>query len=173
MIVGHYFEGDDDRDVAWLQHDVYGEALYVIASTCNQYARFARGVLNDTQHREWGTVDTFDHRTLQGAHDLLAATWRFYNDFSQPELPFKPESALDRVKEQWLRWVKDEVKDWITQPRLIRLVQVILTNQNSPPGYRAEAELTLEILGRFYNVPWDSRLRNAYQEDLAKDLQRE
>ena len=167
MIDGNCFDGDDDDAVAQLQHDVYREALRIIVSTCNQYAVFARGVLNDTRHLDWGTVRTFDHRTLQGAHDLLAAAWRHRSDYRQPELPFEAEEALSHVKEHWLRWLQQEVTDWLTQPKLIRLVQVILTNQNTAPGYTAEVQLSLEILERFYEVPWDSTWRDALQNDLT------
>ena len=64
MIVGHYFDGDVDEEVALLQHDVYGEALGIIVARCNEHARFARGVLNYTHHREWDTLRLSDHRTL-------------------------------------------------------------------------------------------------------------
>ena len=55
---------------------------------------------------EWGTVESFDHRTLQGAHDLLAAVWRFRNDFRQSELPFVNKNSLDEVQELWLDWLR-------------------------------------------------------------------
>ncbi|MCY4221238.1 MAG: hypothetical protein OXC25_11595 [Thiotrichales bacterium] len=71
MIVVPLFEGDDD-EVAWKQHDVYGHALAVIVSTCIRYVRFARIVLNDAGHPDWGTIVDLDHRTMQSAHDLLA-----------------------------------------------------------------------------------------------------
>ena len=67
------FDGDVDMEVANKQHDVYGQALWIIVRQCNLYAEFARRVLDDADHSEWGTVESFDHRTLQGAHDLLAA----------------------------------------------------------------------------------------------------
>ena len=84
------------------QNDVYGQALWIIVRQCNLYAEFARRVLDDADHSEWGTVESFDHRTLQGAHDLLAAVWRFRNDFRQSELPFVNKNSLDEVQELWL-----------------------------------------------------------------------
>ena len=73
MIVVPLFEGDDDCEMAWKQHDVYGDALAIIVSTCNRHARFACAVLNDADHPDWGTVECFDHLTIQAAHDFLAA----------------------------------------------------------------------------------------------------
>ena len=43
MIVGSFFDGDDDEQVAWKQHDVYGNALQIIVGTCNRLTWFARG----------------------------------------------------------------------------------------------------------------------------------
>ena len=80
MYVMPFFEDDVDMEVARKQHDVYSQALGIIVSQCNLYAEFARRLLDDADHPEWGTVERFDHRTLQHAHDLLAAVWRFRHD---------------------------------------------------------------------------------------------
>ena len=45
---------------------------------------------------------------------------------------------------------------------------MILTNQNKPIGYAAEAQLCLDILDRFYEVPWKPKWREAYEADLTK-----
>ena len=168
MIVAPCYEGDDDDEVAWKQHDVYSDALAIIVGTSNRHARFAREMLDDSEHAEWGTVDTFDHRTVQGAHDLLAAAWRFENDMRQPALPFEPDNPLDHVQRQWLEWLRRETADWTTAPRIVRSVQLILTNQNQPMGYRAEAQLGLDIMDSFEDVPWMDKLRAAYEADVAK-----
>ena len=168
MIVAALFEGDDDSEVAWKQHDVYGDALAIIVSTCNRHARFACAVLNDADHPDWGTLECSDHRTIQDAHDLLAAAWRFLNDFRQPQLPFEPENPLGKVQMLWLDWLRSETANWTTRPRLVRSVQLDLTNQNKPIGYAAEAQLCLDILDRFPEVPWEPKWREAYEADLTK-----
>ena len=170
MIVAHYFDGDDDEEVAQLQQDVYGEALGIMVARCNEHARFARGVLNDTRHHDWGTVYTFEHHTLQNAHTVLAAAWRFRNDHRQPELPYEPGNPLERVQRHWLDWLNQEVADWTTQPNLIRLVQLILTNQNDVPGFTARAQLGLELLGRFSDVPWNEEWYKRHRKVLAAHL---
>lgn len=169
MIVGTTFEGDDDNHLAWLQHDVYRDALGIIISMCNSYARFARDLLDDQTHPEWGTVERCDHRTLQGAHDLLAGAWRYHNDCRQPDLPFTDSNPDHSAQRLWLDWLAMEVGGWINHPHLVRSVQLILTNQNQPPGYAAEARLCLDILDRFPDVPWKPQWRSAYERDLSKD----
>lgn len=165
MIVASFFEDDEDQEVAWKQHEVYGDALGIIVGTCNRHALFARAVLHDSKHDDWGTVVRFDHRTIQNAHDLLAAAWRFENDLRQPKLPFEPENPLDHVQALWLEWLRKETEKWITAPWIVRSVQVILTNQNQPLGYKAEGQLCLDILDRFPDVPWKPHLRAAHETD--------
>ena len=162
------FDGDVDMELAKKQHDVYGQALGIIVRQCNQYAEFARRVLDDADHSEWGTVESFDHRTLQGAHDLLAAVWRFRNDFRQPELPFEDKNSLDEAQKLWLDGLRNEIATWIDYPERVRWVQLILTNQNKPLGYIVEAQLALNIINGFSDVPWDQELREAYEASLAE-----
>ena len=170
MYVIPVFEGDVDMEVARKQHDVYQHALWIIVSKCNLYAEFSRRLLDDADHPEWGTVENFDHRTLQHAHDLLAAVWRFRNDFRWLQLPFvdADKDPLDEVQALWLDWLRQEIAGWIENPDRVRLVQWILTNQNEPPGYMAESQLSLSIINGFTNVPWDQKLREVYEASLAK-----
>ena len=168
MIVAPLFEGDDDDEVALKQHDVYGHALAVIVSTCNRHVRFARAVLNDADHPGWGTVEDFDHRTMQNAHDLLAAAWRFRHDFRQSSLPFESENPREKVQTLWLDWLRREIADWTTKPGLVRSVQLVLTNQNKPAGYVAEGQLCLDILDWFSEVPWKPSLREAHEADITR-----
>ena len=129
---------------------MYGQALWIIVSKCHQYTEFARSLLNDADHSEWGTVEHFDHRVLQHGHDLLAAVWRFRNDFQQPLLPFVDKKSLDELQTLWLGWqLRHEIAGWIDYPHRVRLVQLILTNQNELPGYIAEAQLSLDIINWF------------------------
>ena len=162
------FDGDVDMEVAEKQNDVYGQVLWIIVRQCNLYAEFARRVLDDADHPEWGTVESFDHRTLQRAHDLLAAVWRFRNDFRQSDLPFVDKNSLDGVQELWLDWLRNEIARWIDYPERVRWVQLILTNQNKPPGNVAEAQLALNIINGFGGVPWNQGLSEAHEANLAE-----
>ena len=168
MIVGSMFEGDDDTEVACIQHDVYGAALEIIVQTCNDQTAFARSLLRDANHAEWGKVFLGDHRTHQGGHDLLAAVWRSRHDFRQLELPFEHSKSFDKVGSLWLDWLRQEVAGWITAPYLVRSVQLILANQNEPRGYLAESQFCLDIIDRFSDVPWKRQWCEAYQADLLK-----
>lgn len=173
LIVGAFFQGDDDTEVAWKQHDVYHQGLGILIGTCNRLAQFAKLLLDDKTHLEWGSVRTCDHRTLQGAHDLLAAAWRFRNVSRQGSSPFDRETRSVEPESLWLEWLGAEVANWVEHPSLVRNVQLILANQNQQLGYIAESSLCLGILDRYPDVPWKPEFRAAYTKDLAKNLQAE
>ena len=186
MLVFPWFDGDDDDEVAWKQHDVYRDALGIIVRKCNQFALRTRGLLDDTAHPDWGAVERFDHRTLQTAHDLVAAVWRFRHDARQFELlvdvprprlgrplvdlesPATPRDPLDEVPGRWLDWLRGEVDDWLHSSHLVRSVQLVLANQNEPAGYVAESQLELDLLDRFEDVPWKPELRAVAEANLVK-----
>ncbi len=90
MIVGPYFDGDGcvDTYVMWRQHDVYYQALGIITGTCQEYIQLAHNLIGDAS-KGWEFIDSYDHRTFQHPHDILAAAWRFRyeNDVRQMELP--------------------------------------------------------------------------------------
>ena len=72
----------------WRQHDVYYQALGIIAGKCQEYFRLAHSLIGDAG-TGWVFIDSFDHRTLQAPHDVLAAVWRYLyeNKVRQMELP--------------------------------------------------------------------------------------
>lgn len=169
MIVGSLFEGDDLR-LALMQHDVYGDALRIIARTCRRYAMFAEIVATGEQQLSL-PVERFDHRTLQGSHDLLAAVWRYRESRSRQLALFSKTrnggSGVDASPEmEWLDWLQAEVASWIDRPDLVRAVETILANQNQPVGYLAESELQVGILKRFGEVPWEQRVRQGREDGL-------
>ena len=171
MIVRGYFKDDEDIGCQWEQHAVYDEALSIIVSSCNRHTNFARSLLEDSRHKTWGTINCYDHRTLQDAHDLLAAAWRYQDggSYRQGKLPFEGEDPFDEVQVLWLNWLRHEVDGWTARPHLVRSVQIILSNQNKPLGYMTESKLCLDILDRFSNMPWDRRLCEAHEQDLYQE----
>ena len=90
MIVSPRFDGDGHIDgyVMWRQHDVYYQALGIIMNTCQEYVRMAHSLIGDPSSG-WEFINSYDHRTLQDSHDILAAVWRFRheNEIRQMKLP--------------------------------------------------------------------------------------
>lgn len=171
MIEAALFRGDNDQKTMLKQYDSYSDALGIIVQSCNRIAVNAKLLLSSNDCKNWGTIWRFDHRTLQSAHDCLAAAFRFKNDGRQLKLRLEPNlypSNLKTSKDFWFYWLSNEVENWVWEPSLVRCVQIILANQNQPVGYEAESRLTLEILDRFPEVPWDENLREAAEQNLDK-----
>ena len=168
MWVGSRFLGNDDKDVMWLQHDVYGQALGIIAETCQDYARSAQRILFDNAD-DSEFIHRFDHRTLQDAHDTIAAAWRYrcLLEVRQMPLPMDDDwTGSPDFKGHWLNWLLEEVRSWKHSPFLVRCVVKILKNQNQPKGYKAEADLKWELMIRYGDVPWEPELLSAAEGAL-------
>lgn len=81
MIVGSRFHGDLQfgAHVMFKQHEAYYHALNTIVRICQEYGQLAYIVVKGHSNH-WEFVESFDHRSLQDAHDLLAAAWRFRHE---------------------------------------------------------------------------------------------
>lgn len=165
MILSNQFEGDS-KQVADAQHDVYYEALNIVVKNCNRFALFATRLVQTENYNGWGLINQFDHRTLQFQHDLLATAWRYRSNAAQKILDLTG-SDLD-IRQEWLEWLANEVQSWLDRPEWVRLVQIILENQNTPLGQRTETLLSLKIMDYFPDVPWDSNLKYALVHEVSK-----
>lgn len=137
-----------------MQHDVYFDALQEIIDANWNFAEFSSAVLVCEQ--DVAGPPAIDHRTLQNAHDLLAAAWRYRNRQSQRELFEEPG------KDDWVRWLQCELSAWRHKPALVRDVLLILKNQNTPIGFAFEGRLALGIMQRFPDVPWKQEYQSAF-----------
>ena len=169
MWVASLFRGDGEVDeyVMWLQHDVYESALRIIATTCQDHERYARGILGIDGHHVY--VRSMDHRALQDAHDILAAAWRYRWELRTRQLSLQFEGETEEEPDfmnRWLAWLRDEVKSWLVRPHLVRAVLEVLHNPHSPEGYEAEARLSWELLEFCGDVDWIPFLRSAVDRQL-------
>jgi len=163
MIIGGSEFWGDSREVANAQHNVYNDALKIIVKQCNRFVWFAQNVVQPESYEKWEGIVSFDHRTLQYQHDLLATVWRYQNQASQMRLDCDEDKS--GIQSRWLKWLSSEVESWIERPEWVRLVQTILNNQNSPAGYRAETLLSLAIMDHFSTVPWSEKLRLPLEQE--------
>ena len=188
MIVTKYFVGDSDGQTQRSQASVYPDALRIIVRDCAGQENLARMGLNDDWSETLNPSNGFDHQTLQAAHDILAATWRFRHasSFRQrwhqsadipPDLPIWDMIEPGRPAD-WLRDLEAETKSWRQggfglevsvsyqrNPRLADLVVRILENQKTPVGYRAQMQLAWELVNRFKDVPWDQLWLSSVKSD--------
>ena len=168
MVVKDYFYGDNDPSfrVSWIQHDAYQEALRLIVCGCVEHIRSAFMLAFEDYPKKWDHSVKYDRRTLQLAHDVIAAAWRF--ECLKTELPlFFQTDHEDVIYFKWFAWLQNELSLWRDQAAIVRNVIIILGNQNVENGYRAEDLLTQALVRRYLNVPWHDRfLTLAYKEVL-------
>ena len=126
-----------------------------LQSKCNEAALSAQKIMG-CQARSWGRVISIDHRTLQMAHDILAAVWRWSYGLHQDKFAWHPQHISPlQIEAHWLSWLGGEVVGWQQKDeKLINEVQCILLNQNNDTGYDAEDRLTQFLLEKFVEVPW-------------------
>ena len=156
MIVGLMFEGDDRRLIK-LQAEHYRESLTVLINTVAKCYRAACQIASiNIPENEWPTEWGIDLRTIQMAHDRLAAIWRHGVSNPEPALPLANATLpIPGELAAWLNWLRVEIERWvISDPELIRLCVCIFQNQNSDAGYAAETALHGLLGGQHGNIRW-------------------
>jgi hypothetical protein len=98
----------------------------------------------------------FDHRTIQHAHDLIAAWWRFRSGLRYPRIPGLGPTP-EQLKHDWFMWLTDELKELCKEPRYVRCVVQAAAYGNMELGYKAEDELH-EFLRERYAGMWRTRV---------------
>lgn len=164
MIVLSLFDGDD-ADVSWQQHDVYDRALGIIVNECRGAVMRAAAILALDPPPVATASMKFDHRDLQMAHDIMAATWRFRTQAIQAELP--RSSPQKDLMVDWLTWLCSEVISWQETPKLIQLVIAILGQADITGGTDSVDivdQLTYALLHRYDDVPWSKSIQDLFSK---------
>ena len=164
MWVCSKYRGDTDSVAMWEQHDVYVRALRVIVDGGVTHMIRAARLLGQSVPARWLMPTDLDHRTVQEAHDILAAAWRWQSDCRQLRLPFRDERLRPvPVPQAWLAWLRAEVERWVDEPAIVQSLMLVLAQQNTDAGYRGEQRLETLLKLRFCDVPW-------YQPGSWKDV---
>ncbi len=169
MIVCSFFDGDNDTALQWQQHDRYKEALVIFARGCIRHYKNAAVMRGDDNSDATAEIERlnqgFDHRTLQAAHDYLAAWWRWKKGRHDPYF----EDMEPVTVEDWLGWLREEVEAWTTHaPEIVRLVIQVLLNQNTEAGYKAEDDLQEMLKSHCAGMPENSDREEYSAQKLLK-----
>lgn len=117
MWVGTEFPGDDNRVLKYVQHAVYGEMVgRLFSGPRDRYLNAARLLRVDNEFvQKLRAMTSFDHRTLQGAHDRIAAFFRFrHDDGGQLQLGETEDVYRQRLERDWRAFFQDEIEDLTT-----------------------------------------------------------
>ena len=148
MIVGDSFAGDTNVKLMWIQHDLYRElVVYLFTQARERYSAAVRlGGVNTELRLRVATVEGFDHRVLQGAHDKIAAYYRFAHDpRGQMPLPFDGLSYEEYLVHGWRSFFYQEVRRLVEIDEVPRTILTAVAYENTPRGRKAQDRL-IEIL---------------------------
>lgn len=153
MIIFTCFDGDEEDRLRNKQSKVYNASLDIITSECDRLTRFARFVVQDKENPTWGNMGSYNHKNLQDVHDILAAAFRFYNNFQQLEM-FHSDKKSDPVVE-WHGWLRSEIRSWVDYPQRVRWVQKLIhVESHDDDVNRIVAYFNDDLTSHFYEVPW-------------------
>lgn len=155
MIVGYAFPGDDNKDLKWVQHDAYGSVLDYWFRECRGRYLYAERLLavRTPLGEQIETLKGFDHRSIQDAHDVLAAYFRRDIYTGQPNL-FEPQQPLTSgfMLDQWWHFVRREIEALLDEPTVTRLFLEACVNEKEAIGAGANGALAIALRTRF-NLP--------------------
>jgi hypothetical protein len=159
MLVTTSFPGDHFDKLAWLQHDVYvGHDTGILNGwvwrSLERYRYAERLCQTQTPLGErLGVLAArrgHDHRVIQDAHDLIAA---WYRCRCRPWLPlFDPIFDATLERDLWLACIEREVLVLLDDSSITRAVLTAVAYENTTPGYAAEDELVLLLMGRYQRL---------------------
>ena len=112
MWVGTEFAGDSNQTLKDVQFRLYAEMLVRLFSRPrDRYLDACRLVQVETEMAVRArAMDGFDHRTLQDAHDLIAAWYRFSrDDGGQLRLGESQDDYEKRLAQDWREFFEQEV----------------------------------------------------------------
>ncbi len=153
LILGSRFPGDDNEFLQLVQHDLYGHNLdRLFFGARERYLRSVRLVGTETQlGKLLESTYSFDHRTLQMTHDIIAAQYRLlYDNHGQMPLPFPGYTPYkDWLARQWLDYYANEMASLIDIDAFTLNVLHATVYENTPAGYGAEDQLVMLLAGRY------------------------
>jgi hypothetical protein len=148
MMVGSEFPGDDNQTLKQIQFDLYGDMVSLLFTTQRQrYIDAANLMEIDTKlSLKLLQINSFDHRTLQHSHDLLAALFRFLHPHASQRLLGQSEESLQMELRQACReFFEEQIALLSTNGDFTRAVCRATAFANQPVGVAAENTL-LQII---------------------------
>jgi len=152
MFVGSEFPGDDNHVLMDVQHAVYGEMVgRLFAGPRDRYLTAGRLLRVDDEFvQKLRSMTSFDHRTLQGAHDRIAAYFRFRrDDGGQLQLGETDPEYRQRLEHEWRAFFQKEIEYLTADDEFTRAVCTATAHGNKDPGCTAESWLDQFLRDRY------------------------
>lgn len=177
MIFRIEFEGDDNEELKDAQNRLYGWAVRWIVDHAWEHYRYAEEVQGLPEDKklpglEWMAkfnVSSFDHRTVQETHDILAAGYRQVHKMGEKHWEEKGDGKA--LEDGWDSCVRSETRRWMSDPFIVRAIVTATQYANKSEGLAAERALA-RYLREMYGLPTRDDLSEkgyVYGEDQGED----
>ena len=156
MIIGEAYISDNNKALKMAQHETYSHNIVAIFEMARSEFVRADAILNAqlliAETAE--SINKFDHRVLQDAHDIMAASYRYRcDDGVQPRL--WPEGGeRSSYGPRWNRWFTLELEKMIKHPSFVRAVVEAVVFSNTELGYMAEHRMCQLLVAYFEMERW-------------------
>lgn len=143
MIIGKYFEDDDDEELKLYQHDCYYDAIgrwvSLTGNRCLQYGKLPEWEEITKHWERFREEGHFDHRCIQTHHDLIAERFRMIQ--KNPDHFF----WVIQGKKGWFDFFNGEIIKLMKAPEMLRLFMTAVAYANTKTGYDAEHALLVKM----------------------------
>ena len=156
MIIGEVYSADNNKALKVAQHETYSHNIVAIFEMARSEFVRADAILNAqlliAETAE--SINKFDHRVLQDAHDIMAAAYRYRCD-DGGQLRLWPEGGeRSRYGPQWNRWFTLELEKIIKNPSFVRAVVEAVVFSNTELGYMAEHRMCQFLVAYYEMERW-------------------
>jgi len=151
MYVFDEFEGDDNKVLKDIQHDLYSNSVSIIYSKLkDSYLKSCDivSVKNDAYHFLYSNK-FFDHRILQDVHDLIAAYYRLCKSNINLSLLTDDKITIEFFKNDWNNFLIYEVDKMSRCPDVVQAFVIVVTNPNNDTGMLGESMLAYHLIDRY------------------------
>jgi hypothetical protein len=157
LIISRAYPSDDNDLLQNVQHALYSRHVFELFDAARQAMVWAADVLNaDLLVAEKArTVERFDHRVLQDAHDIMAASFRHKCDVGERyRLPEGERDLREHYRLTWHTWFTAELETLAKSPNFVRSVVQTVLLTNTELGYAAERDVCALLIARFGMDDW-------------------
>lgn len=157
MIIAHAYKSDNNKLLKDSQHDLYEKHVFKIFEAAKLKLIQADSILNANFliTKKARDIDSFDHRILQNAHDIIAAAYRYrYDDGGQLNLFRRDITIQDYYKIEWARWFYKELDSLLDYSRFVRAVVECVVYSNTNLGYDAEHSVCDVLISHYGMEDW-------------------
>lgn len=156
MIVGSMYPGDENNTLMNVQHDLYHRHVFAIFDAARQALSFADRLLGTglLMAEKARAIDYVDHGSLRVAHDIIAATYRYYHDDGGQLLLWDNQGQYNRYSLGWANWFREELHTLAINPCFVLPTVEAVMFENSPMGRFAEGALNDMLITHYHMDKW-------------------